>query len=462
MNTYIADYQENSSLEKWIAVLYVYLLPVRMIAPFAILRDILPGATVYFDFLLHILGLALLVLSPHKRDNTWHNTPESKVISSFVWLIIFLNCTSIIMAIIIQLVLGDHGGESAFSGIAGMLIYFSQYALMIIYNYRVLQLIDRDHLEKIWGRICWCLLFLGYWQVACMTLGGIFATLYDHFNFLGVMYQANMPKLCLTGAEGASAGSIISIFVMPYLFSNIIYKKNNKRYIIQILLWLIPLFFTKSSTAYILFSACCFVFILLFLYTNGFSKLFLLSLPVIVIVIVFMIFPDLLPDLAREQIEYLLLDKIGDQQNGSTATRMVPLLVNWGAFTEWPLLGVGNGLQGYFYEKYFPSWALYAVGTDATTFLELSRTSIGNGGIFIPSLLSGYGILGCGAIIATCAKYAKMINRKRAGLERWYFQFIIAAICIFITGFQGDFYGMYYLWFIFCLPLIPCKNQEVV
>ena len=56
-------------------------------------------------------------------------------------------------------------------------------------------------------------------------------------------------------------------------------------------------------------------------------------------------------DEAIEQIEYLLLEKVTDTSNGSTTSRTVPLLVNWGAFTEFPIFGVGNGLQGYFSTK---------------------------------------------------------------------------------------------------------------
>ena len=54
-----------------------------------------------------------------------------------------------------------------------------------------------------------------------------------------------------------------------------------------------------------------------------------------------------------EQIEYLLFEKATDSDNGSTVSRTVPLLVNWGAFMEHPIFGVGNGLQGYYYEKFY-------------------------------------------------------------------------------------------------------------
>lgn len=441
-------------LEKLIAVLYVYLLPIRMITAFAWLRNALPGAAGYIDFFLHIIGLTIYLSYSH-RKNVWQESSEEESVLSFIKLIIYLNCSSILMAVVIQVSLGSHGGENAFSGIAGMLIYFSQYALMVIYNKRVLELISRDLLEKIWDQVCLFLLILGYWQVACMTIGGFFSTTYDAFNVLGCLYNSNMPKLCLTGSEGASAGSLISIFVLPYLFSHIITQKNFKKYLIQVILWLVPLFFMKSSTAYILFVICCSVFLWLYLRNHNYAKLFLLISPILIAGGIVLMFSELLPDFVREEINYLLLEKISDNENGSTVSRAVPLLMNWGAFTEWPIFGVGNGLQGYFYEKYFPEWAYDVPGSDVLEFLAISRTGIGNGAIFLPSLLSGYGIVGCIVIFSFIRKYAQMVSRKKAELGHWYFQFLIAAACILVSGFQGDFYGKYYLWFVLCIPLMP-------
>ncbi len=458
MNSHCQKSDNIHPLEKFIAIAYIYLLPVRMLATFAVLRNILPGATVYIDFLLHIAGLSLFFCH-HFRRSTF-NTVEYRSVFSFIKLIIYLNCSSVFMAAIIQLVLGSHGQENAFSGIAGMLIYFSQYALMVLYNKWVLELVSREQLEKIWGRVCWALLILGYWQGACITAGGIFSAAYDAFNVLGVLHASDMPKLCLTGAEGASAGSLISILVMPYLFSRIISEHRCGRYLVQVFLWLIPLFFTQSSTAYILFAVCSAVFLLLLLRRNNFSKLFFLSAIILTAGIIMATFPKLLPETTQEQIDYLLLEKIDDRENGSTVSRTIPLLVNWGAFTEWPLLGVGNGLQGYFYEKYFPAWAYYATGSDALVFLERSRTGIGNGGVFIPSLLSGYGIIGCLLILVFARKYLQMAIRKKAELGEWYLQFLMAAVCILLSGFQGDFYGNYYIWFVLCLPLMPSPEPQ--
>ena len=53
------------------------------------------------------------------------------------------------MAVVIQTIYGNQGSENAFQGIAGMLVYFTQYLLMFLYNYRVFQLLSVDELKAV-------------------------------------------------------------------------------------------------------------------------------------------------------------------------------------------------------------------------------------------------------------------------------------------------------------------------
>ena len=320
--------------------------------------------------------------------------------------------------------------------------------------------LSKEEILKILRRVCGFLLVLGYWQIAAMTMGGIFTTLHDTLDIFDVLYDAaKMPKLCLTGAEGAAAGTLISVFVLPVLYGSIIKGKNTKSSILQVLLWLPVIYFTESSTGYILFAVVTLVFLFLYFKNNARKKnVSLLLIALCIVLIVILSFPQqfvsLLPDEISENVEYLLIEKISDKENGSTVSRTVPFVTNWGAFTEYPLFGVGNGLQGYFYVKYFPDWAYGVAGSDVTEFLEVSKTGISNGGVFFPSLLSGYGIVGITAIIIFIISLLRHAKKGKEQMGVFYFTFIISCFAILVTGFQGDFYGKYYLWFMLSLPLM--------
>ena len=59
--------REYWNSEIWIARLYLYLLPIRMIAPLIFLKGIFSGAAVYFDLVLHGLGLLLIFMRTRGR-----------------------------------------------------------------------------------------------------------------------------------------------------------------------------------------------------------------------------------------------------------------------------------------------------------------------------------------------------------------------------------------------------------
>lgn len=446
----------NRRLETTIAKLYCVSLPFRMISQLSFLKDVVGGCANYIPFVFHLFGLLLWL----NNENGKLNFEKKDLVGNTFKLMLWLNCSSVVMAFVIQSIYGNHGSENAFQGIVGMLIYFLHYMLIFIYNFRVFQLLSRQEINKILHIDCIALLTLGYIQV--LVMNGVGAGLYDRINIFGIVNPSSMlAKLSLTGNEGATAGCIIGVFVVPFLLSQIIIGK--RRYFIEVLLWLIPLYFTYSSTAYILFATDVGVFLFFLILKSdrpiqGFITL------IIIILCVGIIWSSLIQTgiLNEDQINdmsYLLFIKASDDKNGSTIARTIPLLVNWGAFTEYPFFGVGNGLQGYFYEKYFPNNALYAAGSDAVVFLKRSREVISNGGIFIPSLLSGYGIVGCLFILVFVWKCIKNNKLNKRANNNFYYLYIIAGIAFIVMGFQGDVYGLYFAWFVISIPFMTLKED---
>lgn len=450
----------NMRLEIMIAKLYCICLPFRMITQLSFLKNYVGACANYIPFIFHIIGILLWIVNTNAKIDF----PEKNDLATFtIKLMIWLNCSSIVMAIVIQSIYGNQGGENAFQGIVGMLLYFFQYALMFLYNYRVFTLLSLKELNKVLHIDCYALLIIGYMQV--LVMNGIGSSIYNAINIFGIVNSSSqLPKLCLTGNEGASAGCIIGVFVIPFLLSHIIV---GKRYIImEVLLWLIPLYYTFSSTAYILFSID--IMILLFYLilksdnpTQGFITLLVLLLCVAIVFFIMFQF-GIINNSQMDDVHYLLFEKASDDQNGSTIARTIPLLVNWGAFTEYPLFGVGNGLQGYFYEKYFPEKALHAVGSDASVFLERSREGISNGGVFIPSLLSGYGVVGCLFILLFAWQCIKHNQRNKLTSKNFYYAYIISGVAFIVMGFQGDAYGLYYVWFMLSIPFMTQKDGTTV
>lgn len=443
----------TNSFEMTIAKLYVFFLPFRMIVQLSFLKNIFGVCANNFSFVFHIIGLFIWIINEHGQISFGN---KSKLIRSAGRLVLYLNMSSIFMACLMQFIYGNHGSENAFQGIAGMIVYFFQYFFMFVYNYRVFRLLSVDCLDIIISRTCLVIFVIGIIQVFVQL--GIGSSLYDSLNVLGIVNSSSkLSKISLTGSEGASAGGIISIFVMPYLMSKIIV--GEKKSLISVFLWLIPLYFTFSSTAYILFVVDLIVFVGLLINRSPNRRVgwsIVLSIVLISVVLFLLLF--LLGVIDSEKLEkfrYILFVKpFAYDRDGSTATRTVPLLMNWGAFKEFPLFGVGNGLQGYFFEKYFPEWAYHVAGSDILMYVETNTNEISNGAAFIPSLVSGYGVVGCTIIACFVLRVIKENEKNRYDNDKYYYMFIIAGFAFLVFGFMSDVYANYYLWFMLSTPLI--------
>lgn len=448
----------------FIAKAYILLLTVRMISPLAFLSGLMRGAAGYFDLVLHALGL-LLILIDARGKITVENDRETRLLALFAIMVVCFNLSSLFMACIMQYTYGNIGNESAFDGILGQCVYWVQYLFIFIYNKQIFKMITVRELEKLFTVLTVGLLILGYVQVAAMNVPAV-KTLYVKLDVLGVLNH-DLPKLSLTGSEGASAGTIISALVLPFLFSGVIFKKNHLSELIQIVLWLPVIFFTKSSNCYITVAAVFLAFVLVDFFTKkknvGWAIVFSV---VFVAAIVTLFYPDwlinLLPEKIASEVRYLLFEKIADGKNGSTVSRMVPFYFNWGAFTEYPVLGVGNGNQGYFYFKYFPESAKKIPGSDAMIFYERAKNTIVNGALFFPSILSGYGIVGTAFFIYYSYKAINLVYKKRFDLDRFAPMFFISLAALFLSGMQGEFIGAYFVWFILSIPYAVFKKEKTL
>ena len=456
------DYGQYSmavKLQRAIAKAYIFLLTFRMVSPFMFAQSIVGPCARSTDLILHLIGLSLIAVGGRERVNRG-SEEQKRLLRFFIGMIIWFNISSFIMAAFIQAKYGNIGSDNAFGAVFYMAIYFLQYMFMVIYNREIFMLISKAEILSVLGKSITALLILGYIQLAVINSGGALNDIYDRLDFLDVLIPAGiMSKLSLTGSEGASAGTIIATLIMPYYFSKILFNDNPFYNFIMVAVWLPLLYSTYSSTAYITFSCCCIIFLFIYMFTKRhiLPKMFILLLFIFLLII--LLFPDMfisvLPYEVSQKINYLLFDKAMDISNGSTASRTIPFYMNFGAFSEYPVLGVGNGCQGYFYVKYFPDWAYNVPGSDVSVFLERSKNGIANAGVFTLSILSGYGIVGTALFIIYIFKSYRVLVINKIRHDHFYYIALLSWPIIIISGLQGSFEGNYLVWFMLSLQFIP-------
>ena len=162
-------------VEGYFAVVYILLLPIRV---FGFLSNVIPssGIATYIDFYIHIIGLILMLL------NSRNIRLDKKTLSIFKTLFILVVLLSLISFVMSVFLYNKHGimfGEDSFSAISGQYIYFMHYLLIIIYNFRVLSIVKKNELYKLFMLIILLNLIIGYAQILIVMNVPFISNIYD-------------------------------------------------------------------------------------------------------------------------------------------------------------------------------------------------------------------------------------------------------------------------------------------
>lgn len=455
----------HKSIDIRVAEIYIFLLPWKMIIQLSFLKTLFGACAANFDFILNMLGLFLMLLKSKGYFRIQRNK-RAVLFHYFVTMVLIMNLSSITMSIILHEKLGTIAGEDTYRAVAGQIVYYFQYIFIILYNREVFRLIPKERIEKIINLTFIVLIPLGYLQILIIQYGGIFLKIYqslDIFHVLWPAYDVNLnQRLSLTGGEPASAGGYICRWVIPFLFAKIIYYGGNYKTTLQIILWLPILYFTKSSTGYVLFSVCLVLFIWFHLCKKERrKKLFIYSMIIALFAIVFIpYYKPVANSYFIQRIRYILVERVADKTNQGTITRKIPLIINYKTFLEYPILGVGNGNQGYFYIKHFPTWGYQSFELDYL--MNEAKTTLENGSLFFPGILSGYGLLGTILVLIYILKNKKLVDREKDELGMFYYMFLISGCVILVNGFSGEFAGKYDIWFLVSLPYLGTYHANEI
>lgn len=442
--------------ERKLAKIYLFCLPFRMFALFSFLPMLVGPLANFFDSIINIVGLIVW----YNNEGSFRYHPRNKpLFQTILYSVIYLNISSVLMSIVMYASYGNCNGESPFWAIIPMILFYFQYVLMFLYNIRVFAILDYATIRKVLDALCKTLLVLGYIQVVVML--GIGGGVYDAIVRIigGIRPSSEMPKLCLTLSEGAAAGCLMGTLIFPYILAKI--NNGEKRCIYELVLWMPLLFYTHSSTALILFAVDIAIFVLKSKKSNIIGMFTMMATVAIIVVALMFVGKQSGSNDDRSSVTYLLFEKAFDKNNGSTISRTSTFGYNWGAFTEMPLMGVGNGLQGYFYNKYFPMEYLYMEGTDIGAFYEIAQTGIVNGECFLPGYFSGYGIFGLIVLLIIVSKMRRTYRARKDHLGIFGDMFPIGAIGFFVMGLQGEAYCLYYAWFVVSIPFMYWEQNHI-
>lgn len=446
-------------IEKRIFYLYIFLLPITNIK---VSTRYIFSLGLSASFYVSIIGIIFMILRFIKNKKII----KDKNIIIVIAILLLLNTMSIIMSLFTNYELGTLFGRNTCTAILPHIIYVLQIIITITYNVYMLRKVDIMLIFKIMLTSIICVLIYGWIQIVLININipfisNIYNSVMGFFEDMGasnLSYIGSRGRVNLMNYEASSAGVFVSVYALPLIWSMYNNKLISKKNFIFIFIMFIPIvIYMDSSAAY--YGLVLFLTIIILSKIN--AKLGKTALFIFIIVAMILI-PSILNmnTVKNSYIYEKTIEKTVENrtENLSSIHRNSSIYTNFKAFIEHPILGVGNGNQGFYYIKYFPNWAFKSYESKGYYY---GNSGWPGSGAIIPTIISGYGIVGIFLIgIIICISYKNLLKLKNTNLE-FIYQYIMISFMLAIP--QGIstlmIIGEYYIVFLISMSIFNYKNK---
>lgn len=414
-------------LQNFLYKLYVFFIPFGAVFNFGI-GDI--GFWYYLSMsnVVMLIALALRVLEGKRI----FEEATKKWINIAAYMIVY----STFCALITDVVWGELNGESPLSNIPHYAVFLLLSVLTVVYNYTSFKyLISFKDLFPIFKTQSAILIVVGLIQY--FTINGVGPAIVVE-QLLSTVFYVRSPEYLMTNDRGitffgteASSAASLCLWLVPFILLYAYYTRK-KTYIVQSILWIF-LFYNSGSTSNLI-SFATVLFCLFFVVTRNRIPKVLYYGAFSLGLIMALVYTH--GNLTKYNVvgdsgdfSYRIMGKVFDiNNNNSTVVRASTVVNDIKVFEEFPLTGIGDGMQGYRFNQNAPSWVLYNPYTQEM--LDGSLGIIEGGGNFFPSFLSGYGLIGILILILFLKKFSFDIKRMQSDLLL--FNIFSIAVVIFL------------------------------
>lgn len=398
----------QKNIQAKLYLLYLFFLPMGRLIDLGLPEIFQKYLFQNFCLFFFSIGFIIMLINNNKIILT-----SPTIIQKWKNLYVFQVIYSLIAACVLYIPLGDLNGEDTFKASIGGIIFWLIVLCHIFYNYYgITRLITIKQFISILHKSTIILLIIGYLQFFTINIGGIFATIYTAISKIIILLPIERLNrgVVFFGTEPSSS-SIILVYIIPMIISLIIKPINTTNRWIEFLyiILFIPLFITSgSSTVLIILLMLITTTAVIIMRKKIIYKLLLISSFLIGAIVAFSygtgsIKKDSNYTSNTSSLKYLIFAKIQDTDNLSTMMRSSTIINDMRIFMNFPLLGVGDGIQGYYYNENIPKEFL--VSPEVTDVYKGKSGIIDGGGAFFPCFLSAYGILGLFFLIPLIQKY---------------------------------------------------------
>lgn len=443
--------------------IYILLLPFQLFPFFYGFKAFFStAASINNDFFILIIGLVIIILSKNGKILFRKND----LVFDSIKLVLYLVVISIVTSLVLFLPFGTLYGENTLTASFSQNIYLLLCAVTFYFNYYLLNTLKKDEIAYLLDAITVFLIVIGVVDILIITGVPFIPKLYDRLDFFDVLpdsgYMLTMKRICLTSSEPSGIGMTINIFILPYVLGRLTKSNEKVKYYIFVVLLVVICFFTVSSTVYIALFVNFIVYILINSRSSKrkFIALFLL-IPAFGVILMQ---TEILGDSSiAKQIHYVTIEKVTSNENLSTTYRYSTVINDIMCFISYPISGVGNGNQGFLYPS---TMAQPFINKNMLNNFQTQKALSGawgvlSGGAFVPSFISGYGLLGIILLFTFVRKCYYRVKTNTQQMGEFYDMYIIGGITFLCTTtVSGSIEGNFLALFLLSLPFLADNRSN--
>lgn len=418
-----------SNTDKYLYKLYLLCLPLGQL--FRFMPD---GSSLMLQFSTVIMILAMI------RIFLLRKITYGQGVRSFGVLYLFMASYTLIASIILSFYIDSSLVASPLRRCMGDVVLYFLALCSVYYNYYGLsKLVTLEDVKSIFKMQVLILLAVGYLQLGIMfgIGGGLYASLCSIFALREASWLTSLDRgITLFGTEPASS-SIICFIVIPFILCSISSNKGGKRlfYVIEFILMAILFLLSNSSSALLSFGFLVVAYLVVYMFHIRAKKLLMIGAFMIGLVVAVLYSLDISTsdgvNSDKESLEYVLVGKIQDKDNMSTAMRASMVINDMKIFYEHTFTGVGDGNQGYFYRKHVPTWAL---GSEEVQSLMHGTKIANGGGNFFPAFISAYGLIGIIVFLFFLKSYSLSYRQSFIQEDKRFQMIYVLGISLFLLS----------------------------
>lgn len=386
---------------------------------------------------------------------------EGRGVRRYLPFIVYAAGVTAIMSLVLYEPLGILFGENTISATAPSYLWLLMMPLVIGAFGYLFEHASSDMINNAFEAFVVCTIVLGGIQAISVVTG---LPLYNSFNSFGFFQDIFGERISTIGSEPSTNAIIIGMISLPYVISQLVHGAP-KRFRLYLVALLVLVGFVSSSQCYfsVLFLGvgCLIVF-----RPKRIKRTLIIALSLICCIacMAFIMFSasgmNLMENEAINQAQYYIFEKIKDSSNQSTAYRMSTLVNDFFVFERYPVFGVGDGLQGfYFNENIAEHWNVG--GSIELESALAGKIGLVNSGSLMTGLLSSFGVVGFALFAHVLFSSIRDANIRRKAMGAYYEMFLLALFAMLPATVIGlTLHGSWALYLILAIPFMAFRSEE--